>query len=162
MLNRSNQIRTGLLVAAAVLIYFLFFQDGSDKRAAFQGYMEGRLVLVGPEASGRIAKVFVAEGEDTEKDAPLFELESTYERAQMMQAKAVLAQAEAELNNLRASQMRSQEIDVLKAKERSALAAFQLSKDELQRKLLLYERRVVAKAVLDAAQTAFNRDKAVV
>lgn len=160
MLNKIVLLRAGLFIAAFALVYTLFFRDGPAKPTMFQGYMEGQLILMGPEAGGRIAKVFVAEGDDILKGGPLFQLDTTYELQQVKQAEAVLAQAKAELENLRSAQMRSQEIGVLEAKKKSALAAKKLSQEELERKLMLYERRVVPKAQLDAAKAAFNRDKA--
>jgi len=158
---QNNMLKYGgMPIALVTIMLCLMSCDRSVQQPSFQGYMEGELILIGPEEGGRISRLFVKQGEDVEKGHILFELNSTYERAQRQQAASVLKQAEAELRNLQSEQMRAPEISVLEARKRSAHAALELSREDLERKAQLYRRRVIAKAQLDVAQAAFDRDQA--
>lgn len=159
-LGRNIIIACGLVAAVAVYLFGGMSYRSLGVPPSFQGYMEGELVLIGPEGSGRITAVFVKQGDEVAADQDLFQLDNTYETQQQLQAKGVLAQARADLKNLQSEQMRRQEIDVLLANERSAIAAQELSKEELDRRLRLFEKKVIPRSQLDAAQSAFNRDRA--
>jgi HlyD family secretion protein len=148
---------------ALLTVYWLVagLQDPRKSQSSFQGYMEGDLVLVGPEDGGRISEVFVEEGAYVEQGKPLYVLDASYETEQLHQAEGLLTQAQSELDNLLSEQMRSEEIEVLRAKVRTAEAALRLSEADLRRKKELFERGVIPQSTLDAAQSVYERDKAV-
>lgn len=109
--------------------------SGGEEGRHFAGYVEAELVLVGPEESGRIASVEVAEGEEVAQGAVLFKLDSKVQDA-------ALASAEAQL--------------------RQAAAALELSRATLERAQRLQKQGVAPKANLDDARAAFERDMAAV
>jgi HlyD family secretion protein len=126
--------------AAAALIAGLVLSGwlvgcNSDTSRTFTGYIEGDLVLVGPDESGRVDTLAVKEGDTVEKDAPLFMLDHRSEDAALATAKAQLEQAD---------------------------AALVLSKVGLERAQRLRKQGVVAQSRVDDARAAFDRDNAAV
>jgi HlyD family secretion protein len=162
ILRRKRPILVMAALLAAFATYWLLFEPHKphERRTSFQGYMEGDLVLVGPEDGGRISKVFVEEGANIEAGKPLYALDATYETEQLHQAEGLLTQSQSELDDLLSEQMRSEEIDVLQAKLRTAEAAVRLSEADFRRKKQLFERGVIPQSTLDASQSAYERDKA--
>ena len=69
----------------------------------YQGYVEGNLVLVAPETTGRIETLAVDTGSTVAAGQALFALETSMEAAQLREAKAKLQQARAQLANLEAA-----------------------------------------------------------
>jgi HlyD family secretion protein len=134
--------------------------DRADKAAEFQGYVEGEFTLVGPEEGGRIVGVSVDEGDIVKRDQALFELDNSIQTAQLREANARLDEAKARLDNLKSEQMRASEISVLEARERQARAALELSRKEMERKSVLFLKRVVSQAEVDKARTTLERDTA--
>jgi HlyD family secretion protein len=126
----------------------------------FQGYVEGYLVLMAPEESGRIATLTVAAGDAVATGQRLFTLEASMQEAQANEARAKLHQAQAQLENLKSALQRPEEIAVLRAQGERARAQLDLSRAELDRQQTLYNRGYSAQARLEQAQTAFERDKA--
>jgi len=161
--SRKRQILVIAALLTASATYWLLVGSHSphESRKSFQGYMEGDLVLVGPEEGGRVSEVFVEEGADIEAGKPLYALDATYETEQLHQAEGLLTQAQSELDDLLSEQMRSEEINVLQAKLRTAEAAVRLSEADFRRKKELFERGVIPQSTLDASQAAFEQDKAV-
>jgi HlyD family secretion protein len=154
-------------LAALVLVLALgagaWFWYGAREPAplsGYQGYVEGNLVLIGPEEGGRITGLAVESGDRVEEGAPLFELDAAVQKAQRLEAEARLRQFEAQLENLRAALQRPEQIAVLRAQEERAKAQLDLSRTELDRQKTLFDRGYSAQARLDQAQTAFERDKA--
>ncbi len=126
----------------------------------FQGYAEGETVFVGPDESGRLVTLDVEEGDRVTPGTPLFAVEDALQRAELAQAEASLAQAQSELANLREATQRPEELEVLKAGERRAAAALDLSRLELQRQKELTEKKVGSQAALDTAQHTYDQNAA--
>jgi len=122
--------------------------------------MEGNLVYMAPEESGRIERLEVEAGDLVSEGQLLFALESSVQIAQRNEAEARLRQAEAQLANLKAAQQRPEQIAVLRAQVERARANLDLSKNEFERQKTLYQKGISAKARLDQAESAFERDKA--
>jgi HlyD family secretion protein len=148
-----------LLVAAGGGAYWWMTAE-EEGPTAFQGYMEGNLVYMAPEEGGRIDKMTVEPGDEVKEGQFLFALESSVQIAQRNEAEARLHQAEAQLANLKAAQQRPEQIAVLRAQEERARAALDYSKSEFERQQILFQRGYSAKARLDQAEAAFERDKA--
>lgn len=128
--------------------------------ASYLGYVEAESLLVGAESGGRLVELAVARGDVVAAGAPLFALDARTERARIVEAEARLAHAKAQLADLRASQQRPEQIDVLEASRRRAEADLAWSQSELRRQEALFARGVIAEARLDQARTAFERDRA--
>ena len=148
------------LIAAASGGAYWYFDPAEEKPTAFQGYMEGNLVYMAPEESGRIERLNVEAGDLVSEGQLLFALESSVQIAQRNEAEARLRQAEAQLANLKAAQQRPEQIAVLRAQVERARANLDLSKNEFERQKTLYQKGISAKARLDQAESAFERDKA--
>jgi HlyD family secretion protein len=154
--------RVAILVAALLAIggaAFILLRE-NDPPPGFQGWVEAYLVYVAAEDGGRIARLAVEPGTRTEAGAVLFELDAAWEKAQLSEALARLDQAEAQLANLRAALQRPEQIAVLRAQEERARAQLDLSQGEWERQKILFDRGYSAKARLDQALAAFERDKA--
>src|SRR5215203_2351044 len=148
------------LLAAAGGAAFWYLGRDEEESTVFQGYMEGNLVYMAPEESGRIERLAVEAGDSVTEGQFLFALESSVQIAQRNEAEARLRQAEAQLANLKAAQQRPEQIAVLRAQEERAKAQLQFSKSEYERQQTLFQRGITAKAQLDNAKAASDRDQA--
>lgn len=149
-----------LLTLAGSASAFWYFTRGQTLPAAFQGYVEGNLLQVGPEESGRVERLLVRAGDQVNEGQLLFSLEASVQSAQVDEARARLKQASAQLENLRAAGQRPEQVAVLQSARERAQAALDFSRAELERQRTLYERGYTAKAKLDQAESAYERDKA--
>lgn len=125
--------KTILPACAAFLLLGLFF-GCSQKPASdtIQGYVEGEFVYVASPLSGALEKLDVRRGAEVKAGDPLFELENTSEKAALDEAKRRLAQARANLEDLKKGK-RPTEIDAIEAQLKQARAALTLSDKELAR-----------------------------
>ena len=126
----------------------------------FHGWVEADLLFIGADEAGRLTSLAVSEGETVKAGAPLFQLQSDIQDADLHQARAALEEARARLAQAEAAQQRPEEIAVLRAQEARAQAALEQSEPELERTRKLVERNIAAQARLDQAKAAFERDKA--
>jgi len=149
-----------MLLAAAGGAAFWYLGRDEEESTVFQGYMEGNLVYMAPEESGRIERLAVEAGDSVTEGQFLFALESSVQVAQRNEAEARLRQAEAQLANLKAAQQRPEQIAVLRAQVERARANLDLSKNEAERQKALFQKGISAKARLDQAESAYERDKA--
>ncbi|MFT0859820.1 HlyD family secretion protein [Ancylobacter sp. G4_0304] len=133
---------------------------GERGAALFQGYAEGDLIFVGPDEAGRLLTLHVDEGDRVTPGQPLFEVDPALQQADVDTARGQLAQAQANLENLKASTQRPEEIAVLEASQRRAQAALDLSVIERDRQRNLYEKNVGSKAAYDTAQATYNENQA--
>ncbi len=126
----------------------------------FQGYAESDLIFVGPDEAGRVTALHVDEGAQVKPGDKLFEVETDMQEADVASAKANLAQAQAQLDNLKAATQRPEEIAVLRASERRAATALDMSRIELGRQAELTAKKVGSQAALDDAQHTFDQNQA--
>lgn len=127
--------------------------------SSFQGYAEGEFVLVASAFAGTLERLAVARGQHVDAGAELFELERAAEHAAVLEAQARLTTAQARLANLQTGR-RAPEIDAARAQTRSAAAARQLARLQLQRQERLYAQGFISKSQLDEARATFERDTA--
>lgn len=132
---------------------------GADAPAAWQGYVEGEYVMVAAPAAGRLERRFVDRGAQVEAGAPLFVLEQENEKASRQEAQERLHNAQARLANLEGAR-RGQEIEAIRAQQREAAAARELSAEQLAQQQRLYAASFVSQATVDAARAAYQRDVA--
>lgn len=128
---------------------------GSDK--PLQGYVEGTYVYLSAESGGRVAERPVTAGQRVVVGDVLFRLDSASETAAIAGAEARLAQAQAQLANLKTGK-RQEELAVLAADLATARTAFANADDDYTRKLVLREKEVAAQSAVDGAKS--RRDTA--
>jgi HlyD family secretion protein len=148
-----------LVAAAALAALPLLFSDRSQR--AYQGWVEADTLFIGADTSGRLVKLDVVEGQATAPGSPLFSLDSRSEEAAVGSARASLARLQAELELAEAAQKRPEEIDVLRASEREAIARLELAAQELDRTRVLVQRGTATKADLDTATATEAANRAV-
>lgn len=132
---------------------------GEKTAPAWQGYVEGEYVLVAAPAAGRLERRFVDRGAQVKAGAPLFVLEQENEQAARQESQERLKNAQARLANLEGAR-RSPEIEAIRAQQREAEVARDLSAEQLARQQRLYAAKFVSQATVDAARTAWQRDVA--
>jgi HlyD family secretion protein len=124
-----------------------------------QGYVEGEYVYVASPVAGRLQSLEVVRGTQVAAGAPLFRLDSSSEQPARDDAAAKLAQAEANLANLKKGK-RPSEIDAIQAQLAQANAMLQLSAAQLRRQEHLIATHVASRETLDQAQAEHARDTA--
>jgi len=141
----------------AVTLALLLAACSAMGNGPVQGYVEGTYVYVSPDHAGRIVARPASAGQQVAAGDVLVRLDDADEVEAVAGAEARLAQAEAQLANLR-SGMRPVEISVIEAQLTEARANFDLAEEEYQRQLILREKGVVSQAAVDNAKA--RRDAA--
>ncbi|MCR5860398.1 HlyD family secretion protein [Mesorhizobium sp. J428] len=126
----------------------------------FQGYVEGQTIYVSAEEGGTIFRIHVDSGDDVQRNQTLFRQDTALKQIQLQQAEARLREAQARLRNVEAPQQRPEEIEVLRASERRAATASQLSAIELDRQRELFRKGVASKALVEQAEAAHQQNSA--
>lgn len=130
----------------------------SKESDRIQGYAEGEFVYVASPLAGQLEKLSVKRGEQVKVGDPLFTLESGAERAAQDQAKRMLAQTQATLEDARKGK-RPTEMDSLEAQLQQARAAFVLSKQDLARQEKLIKTGATSADDLDKARSANDQNQ---
>jgi HlyD family secretion protein len=138
-----------LLAGIALAALPFLFAEKSPR--PYQGWVEADTLFIGAEGTARLEKLAVEDGRAITAGTPLFKLESAGEEAVVAAARAALARSQAELELAEAAQKRPEEIDVLRASEREAIARLALSEQELGRTRSLATRGTATQASLDVA-----------
>jgi HlyD family secretion protein len=119
------------------------------------GYVEGEYVAIAPIEAARVAQLHVRRGDVLKTGEPIATLEARDAEIAVSLARSALAQAEAELANIRYGR-RPEEIAALEA----SLKAAQDSQDDarriLERRKNLFARGFVSQAELESAETHHN------
>jgi HlyD family secretion protein len=131
----------------------------SAEEEKFQGYVEGESVLVAAQQSGQLTSLMVQRGDKVKSGTPLFSQDQATEAANVSQAQAQLAQAQAQQSNL-ATGKRPPEIAVIEAQLKDAEARRTLSAEQLARQQALVAKGFVSAESLDQARTQLARDQA--
>jgi HlyD family secretion protein len=146
-------------VKGATLAVLAMFAPDAPSHTAFAGYVEAEYTRIAAPASGTIAALAVARGDMVTAGALLAQLDPTQELALVAEARARLAQAQAQLADLGKGR-RTPEIDALQAQRNQAEAAFRLSEAEFRRQTQLAAGGVVTVGRLDETRAAYERDRA--
>ncbi|MBB5752336.1 HlyD family secretion protein [Prosthecomicrobium pneumaticum] len=133
--------------------------SGETGEDVYQGYVEGKYVLVAAESAGRLDARPVRRGETVETGAALFTLDTRVETAALAEAEARLAQGQAQLADLRSGK-RPEEIRVLDAELAEAEASERAAGQTYRRTQALTARAVSARAELDQAQASLDAARA--
>ncbi|GEO86047.1 MULTISPECIES: HlyD family secretion protein [Alphaproteobacteria] len=139
-----------VVVIAAVLFALPIYLNGHAERP-YQGWVEADLLFIGPETTGRLATVTIAEGDPVERGKLLFRLEETSAQAAVAAKEANLAALQSQYDLATAAQKRPEEIEILQASQRQAEAQLSLSVQELDRTRALARNGTATRANLDAA-----------
>jgi HlyD family secretion protein len=116
------------------------------------GYVEGEFVLLAPIDVAQVTEISVRRGDRVEPGKMIALLDKGDAEIAVAQATAALAQAEAQLADLKIGK-RPEEIAVLEATVRSARAQAQENERILARQQDLYQKGISTKAQLDEATT---------
>jgi HlyD family secretion protein len=157
-MNRRLPILLAIGLAAALAL--MLRGGGAAKDHAFMGYVEGDLLYVAPNEGERLESLAVEAGASVAKGDPLFALATPVLDEQRRQAQARVSQMEAQLQNMQEALSRPQQVAVLQAAVERAQAALTLSEADYQRQKALFAHGDVARAALDRAEMARDRDKA--
>lgn len=125
----------------------------------FQGYVEGEPVLVSAQQSGQLTSLMARRGDAIKAGMPLFSQDQAVEAASVSQAKARLAETQAQLGNLSTGK-RPPEIAAIEAQLKDAEARRALSAEQLGRQQALLAKGFVSAESLDQARTQLARDQA--
>jgi HlyD family secretion protein len=126
---------------------------GPTPTTSWNGYVEADYVHVAALSSGRITAMAVDEGDMVAKGAPLVMLETDAQVAALATAKAGVAQAQANLDNL-STGSRDAEVAVIGAALKKAQADRDLAQSNLERTVALKGQGAVTNARLQQDQNA--------
>ncbi|HEY5898140.1 MAG TPA: HlyD family efflux transporter periplasmic adaptor subunit [Burkholderiales bacterium] len=155
-MKRGN-VHLTLFVLVLTVMSLAACQKHDD--AGWQGYVEGEYVMLASPYAGQLQKLYVRRGDQVQAGKPVFALEQESERAARAEAEERMKSAQAKLDNVQAPR-RAPEIAALREQLNQAKAAQQLSTANFKREEELYRKGFSAKARLDDARSAVERDEA--
>jgi len=132
---------------------------GNNDSAFYQGYVEGDYVYVASSEAGRLDTLAVRRGQQVDAASPLYTLDATKETAARDQARADLAAARAQLEDI-ATGKRPPEVDVSLAQLAQAQAASRRSAAQLQRDNAQFRIGGISKSQLDDSREQAQSDAA--
>lgn len=147
-----------LIVVLAGGSYYLFYlrdQRVGDPSIKVSGNIEATEVDLGFKISGRITGLYVQEGDWVEKGKVIAKLEDEDLRQRVELAQATLKASQARLEKLLAGS-RPEEIKEAEANLRQAQFDFENKKIQYERMKTLFEGRVIAREMLDNAETRYK------
>ena len=121
----------------------------------FHGYMEGDFVMIAPSTGGILKTLSVKRGQTVESGADLFSLDLTNLSAARDAARAELAKAQAQFEDLKKG-ARPEEIEVILQQKRQAEAALLLSQKEYERAVKLAGSNSISEDNLEQAWAAYD------
>lgn len=123
-----------------------------------QGYVEGEFVYVASPGAGKLEQLNVARGTQVKAGDPLFAIESISEKAARDEAARRLAQARANLEDVKKGK-RPTEIASMESQLKQSRAALVLSEKELKRQQDLYKTGVAAIQDVDRMRSMHDQDR---
>jgi HlyD family secretion protein len=154
-------VRIKIVVNAMLFVLAAALLAGCAKNSpkTFQGYIEGEYVYVASPLAGALTNLAVARGDSVKTGQLLFTLERQSEADAVTQAEKNLAQAQAQLDDLKKGR-RPTEIASLEAQLERAQADLKLSADDLARREKLGSSDVISKEELDQARAQNDANQA--
>jgi HlyD family secretion protein len=141
-----------LIVAALAIVGFLCIKQGPD---TVQGQGEATEVRISGKMPGRVAEIFVKEGDHVKAGDTLVHIHSTLVEARMNQAKAMETAASAANRKVDAG-TRPQIVEGARDLWKQAQAAAEIAKKTYTRMQTLFEKGVVSEQKRDEAKAAFD------
>lgn len=145
-----------LIVSICTVLCLSGCDRGSD---AIYGYSEGRFRLMSMEVAGRLAQVSVQDGQSVKQGTVLATLDASVVAAELDQARARMAAAQARLADAQAGG-RTQEINAAQDRLARAQASARNAQQSYDRIKPLFDKGVVAKSRLDSVEAAMRETKA--
>jgi HlyD family secretion protein len=146
--RRTAIVAIVLLLVAGALIYF---GRRSESSAAIVGVVRATEVRVEPEVDGQLVSIAVEKGARVHADEVLARLSAVELTAQVDQARAALASATANRNNVYAG-VRREQVDSLKAEIAKANARLEYTEAQLKRTSTLASQSFESQQALDQAE----------
>jgi HlyD family secretion protein len=146
--RRTAIVAIVLLLVAGALIYF---GRRSESSAAIVGVVRATEVRVEPEVDGQLVSIAVEKGARVHADEVLARLSAVELTAQVDQARAALASATANRNNVYAG-VRREQVDSLKAEIAKANARLEYTEVQLKRTSTLASQSFESQQALDQAE----------
>ena len=147
----DQQLKTGV----PVRVYEVVRRD-LEKTVSLSGSIEAlKTVQIAPKVSDYIEKIHVTTGQKVKKGDLLVTLDATNSKLLLVQAQALLAQAEQNLLKLR-NGARPEEIEGAQMRLDQATALYELQKIELERQNNLYAEGATTEQALQNAQNQTN------
>ena len=155
---RTGHQRSFFFICCALAAMNLL--PGCDRPAPnrVQGYVEGEFVYVASPFAGQLKSLRVQRGVQVTTGDPLFALDGSPEQEERDEAERRLAQARANLEDLRKGK-RPTEIEALEAQLGQAQASLTLSQKELERQENLLTSDATAQQDADRARSAFEQNR---
>jgi len=146
-----TQRRAAAITGLAALPLLL---AGCEQHTAtvYDGYVEGEYVYLASSQPGQLARLAVARGDSVAADAPMFQLESTNETAEVAQAQRQLQASQAQESDLMVGK-RQAELDVIRAQLEQARSDASRALTQLQRDEQQYKDGGIAKSQLDDSRS---------
>jgi HlyD family secretion protein len=141
-----------MLLRATILALPLTLTACMGGERTLQGYVEGTYVYLSAETGGRVVARPAQAGARVAADDIIFTLDDADQKEAVAGALARLAQAKAQLANLKTGK-RAEEIAVLAADVSAAKTALASATEDYNRKLQLQQKGVVAQSVVDDSKT---------
>jgi HlyD family secretion protein len=145
-------------VRAATVAVLSMVGFGAPAPTLVYGYVDADYARVAPRDGGTLRELRVARGDHVAAEDILFVVDLDNETALRDQARAQLAQSEAQLENLRKGR-RTPEIAAIEAQRTQAEASLRLTEAQFRRFSQLPVGEVVSQDRLDQARSAAERDR---
>ena len=158
-MRRPPKPLVALLAVGGVAGALWWFTVREARTGMLSGYVEGESLYLAAPVSGRVAAVYVREGERVGAGRPVFLIDPDVQQAQAQQAAAALEAARARAEDLRKGQ-RQAELEVFDAEMRAAEALVREAEAEYARIAPLARRGIYAPARLDQARAARDTARA--
>ena len=170
-MKKTSSIGRRILLVSCILVvlaiatgaYWFYFIRGvvysDDAR------IDGDLVDLAPEISGRLREVFVREGDQVKKGQVVFVLDRNALEAAVAQAKASLSSAKSNFSVQKAEYQkavhgpRAEDIRIARAAVKRLRAECDLAALQLARTKALYRDKAASKSKLDNVQTTYESEK---
>ncbi len=150
-----------LIIVAAALALVACNRNSDDTTIHLNGRIEAPTVDLGPKIPGRVAEVFVREGDRVKAGALLVRLDLGETSIAVEREQAGVRSAQARAEDL-ASGSRQSDIEVVAAEVSDRRAALALAQKETERQRFLLERKVGTQRDYDRARTELERARAAV
>lgn len=157
--NKSLMVALAIIIIALIVLSvvgFLFLRPRTD---FYQGQVEATTVRVSGKLPGRVAEIFVKEGDSVHAGDTLIHIHSSLADAKLMQAEAMENVARQQ-NRKIDSGTRKQIVDGAYNLWQQAMAAENITKKTYDRLESLYNQEVVSEQKRDEAKAAYNAAKA--
>lgn len=148
----SSQI---LSLCTLFFVGLLMTSCTDENQPYFQGYIEGEYLFVSSALAGKLETLLVSRGKQVTQSTPLFILDQAFEQAAVAEAEQGVKRAENRMADI-SKGLRPSELRALEAKLKQALAAYDLSRIEFDRRNKLLQTKVISKKCSTGQKQIWN------